>query len=241
VRSRRCWPTGRATLEQEASHQGVDPSTAASIGADLGESASTIAAMLVNGLVKVVPVAASVVATVLPSFVVAFFFLKDGAVMWRWIVTNLGDFGELTDRTGRRVWVTLTGYIVGQTVIAAVDATLITLGAFVLGVPQLGAVFMLTLFGAYIPYIGTFLSGLVAVLLAIGDSGLDKRPRHARRGRRGASAGRQRPAAGDPGPSRPVASARDRLVRHGWSCAGRVPVTDRAFAVAALRSHQTEA
>jgi putative heme transporter len=165
---------GQATLEEEASDQGVDPSTATSIGADLGEFASTIAGMLVNGLVRLVPVAASVVATVLLSFVVAFFFLKDGAVMWHWIVTNLGDFGELTDRTGRRVWATLTGYIIGQTAIAVADATLITLGALALGVPQLGAVFMLTLFGAYIPYIGAFLSGLVAVLLAIGDAGMDK-------------------------------------------------------------------
>jgi predicted PurR-regulated permease PerM len=165
---------GRATLEKEASDQGVDPSTAASIGADVGEFASTIAGMLVNGLVQIVPVAASVVATVLLSFLVAFFFLKDGPAIWHWIVTNLGDLGELTDRTGRHVWVTLTGYIIGQTVIAAADATLITLGALVLGVPQLGAVFMLTLFGAYIPYIGAFLSGLVAVLLAIGDAGMDK-------------------------------------------------------------------
>jgi predicted PurR-regulated permease PerM len=165
---------GQATLEEGASQQGVDPSTAASVGEDLGELASGIAGMLVNGLVRLVPVAAGVVATVLLSFVVAFFFLKDGALMWRWIVANLGDFGELTDRTGRRVWVTLTGYIVGQTAIAAADATLITLGALVLDVPQLGAVFVLTLFGAYIPYIGAFLSGLVAVLLAVGDEGIDK-------------------------------------------------------------------
>jgi putative heme transporter len=165
---------GQSTLEEEAGDQGIDPSTAASIGADLGEFASMIAEMLVNGLIQIVPVAASIVATVLLSFVAAFFFLKDGADMWNSIVTNLGDLGELTDRTGRRVWVTLTGYIIGQTVIAAADATLITLGALVLGVPQLGAVFMLTLFGAYIPYIGAFLSGLVAVLLAIGDAGLDK-------------------------------------------------------------------
>jgi len=165
--------SGQATLEDEAGEQGIAPSTAASIGEDVSELASSIVEVVVNGVVQFVPVAASVVATVLLSFVVAFFFLKDGAVMWRWIVANLGDLGELTDRTGRRVWATLTGYIVGQTVIAFADATLITLGAAVLGVPQLGAVFMLTLFGAYIPYIGAFLSGLVAVLLAVGDAGID--------------------------------------------------------------------
>ena len=40
-----------------------------------------------------------------------------------------------------------------------------------LGVPEPAAIFMLTFFGAYVPYIGAFLSGLVAVLLALGDSG----------------------------------------------------------------------
>src|SRR6185312_14768031 len=38
-------------------------------------------------------------------------------------------------------------------------------------VPYAGAIFMLTLFGAYIPYIGALLSGLLAVMLALGDSG----------------------------------------------------------------------
>ena len=41
-----------------------------------------------------------------------------------------------------------------------------------LGVPEPLAIFMLTFFGAYIPFIGAFLSGLLAVMLAIGDSGL---------------------------------------------------------------------
>jgi len=164
---------GQVTLEERASDQGVTASTAESIGADVSELVSSIADVVVNGLVQLVPVAASVVATVVLSFLVAFFFLKDGALMWRWIVANVGDLGELTDRTGRRVWATLGGYIVGQTVIAAADATLISLGAVVLGVPQIGAIFMLTLFGAYIPYIGALVSGLVAVLLAVGDSGID--------------------------------------------------------------------
>jgi predicted PurR-regulated permease PerM len=55
----------------------------------------------------------------------------------------------------------------GQTVIALCDASLITLGALLLGVPNAGAVFMLTFVGAYIPYIGAFISGLLAVLLAV--------------------------------------------------------------------------
>lgn len=163
---------GQATLQDTAADSGVDESTAASIGADVGELVTDATSVLVRGFVHLLPAAAGVVTTVLLSFVVAFFFLKDGADMWRWIITRLGDTGDLVDRTGRRVWTAITGFIVGQTVIAAADASMITIGALALGVPQPGAIFMLTLFGAYVPYIGAFLSGLVAVLLALGDGGM---------------------------------------------------------------------
>jgi predicted PurR-regulated permease PerM len=92
--------------------------------------------------------------------------------MWRWILGRMGESAELTDRVGRRAWGALTGFIIGQTAIAAADASMITVGALILGVPNTGAVFMLTFIGAYIPFIGAFLSGLLAVLLALGDCGL---------------------------------------------------------------------
>ena len=64
--------------------------------------------------------------------------------------------------------------MLGQTVIAAIDAVVIGLGAVVLGVPNSSAIFMLTFLGAFVPYIGAFITGLVAVLLAIADGGIDK-------------------------------------------------------------------
>lgn len=164
---------GRAALVDAATDEGMDPSTAATIDDDLSSFTTSLAEMLVGGLVRILPTVAGIVTTVLLSFLVAFFFLKDGRLMWRWILARLGDSGALTDRIGHRAWTALSGFIIGQTVIAVVDASLITLGALVLGVPQPGAIFMLTLVGAYIPFIGAFLSGLLAVLLALGDSGLD--------------------------------------------------------------------
>jgi predicted PurR-regulated permease PerM len=164
--------SGRATLEDGASDTGVDESTAAEIGDDIGSLVTDVAGLLVGGIIRLVPTAAGIVATILLSFLVAFFFLKDGALMWRWILARLGETAVLTDRIGRRTWKTLSGFIIGQTVIALVDASLITLGAIALGVPEPAAIFMVTFFGAYVPYIGAFLSGLLAVLLAIGDSGI---------------------------------------------------------------------
>jgi predicted PurR-regulated permease PerM len=163
---------GREVLVDTAEDAGIDPETVETIDADLSNVAGSIADVLVSGFVQLVPAVAGFVTALMLSFLVAFFFLKDGPAMWRWIVIRLGELGPLTDRTGRHVWKTLSGFIIGQTLIALLDATGIALGALVIGVPEVGAIFMLTFVGAYIPFIGAFLSGLVAVLLALGDEGL---------------------------------------------------------------------
>jgi predicted PurR-regulated permease PerM len=163
---------GRELLVDTAEDAGIDPETAEAVDADLSNLAGSIADVLVGGFVQLLPTVAGFIASVMLSFLVAFFFLKDGQTMWRWIVTRLGEFGVLTDRTGRHVWKTLSGFIIGQTLIALLDATGIALGALILGVPEVAAIFMITFIGAYIPFVGAFLSGLVAVMLALGDDGL---------------------------------------------------------------------
>jgi putative heme transporter len=162
---------GRDRITRWATEHGVDESTASAVTHDVSSAVAQIGRIALGGLLHILPTVASGVAAVLLSFVVAFFFLKDGEGMWRWILGRVGSSAELTDRVGRRAWTAITGFIIGQTAIAAADASLITLGALILGVPYAGAIFMLTLFGAYIPFVGAFVSGLLAVLLALGDSG----------------------------------------------------------------------
>lgn len=60
----------------------------------------------------------------------------------------------------------------GTTVIALIDAFFITVGLVVLGVPGAPGLGALVFMGAYIPYVGAFLSGTVAVLVALADGGL---------------------------------------------------------------------
>ena len=105
------------------------------------------------------------------ALLVAFFYMKDGALMWRWTVQMAEGSGDLVDRIGRRIWTSISGYILGQAAIAAIDATLISLGALVLGVPHVGAIAMLTFLGAFVPYIGATIAGAFAVLLAVSDGG----------------------------------------------------------------------
>lgn len=163
---------GRAKLEQAAIDAGLSTSTAELIGGDLDETVSSVVGSLLEGVALLVPTVTSVVASLVLSMFVAFFFLKDGPVMWRWCVDRVGGGRELTDHIGTRVWTTLSAFLRGQAVIAAIDATGIALGATLLGLPNPAAIFMITFIGAFVPYIGAFISGLVAVLVAVGDSGL---------------------------------------------------------------------
>jgi putative heme transporter len=159
--------------------RGVPTSMAAGLAVLLLTCASSAAVteivdLLFHGVIQLVPTIAGVITAVVLSLLVAFFFVKDGASMWRWIVSRFDTRDGIVDRVGLRVWPVVTGYILGQTAIATIDASLIALGALALGVPEVGAILVITFFGAYIPYIGATIAGFVAVMLAVADGGIDQ-------------------------------------------------------------------
>ena len=103
---------------------------------------------------------------------VLYFILRDGTAFWNWILLRLTPGTRpAIDRAGRRAWVVLGGFIRGTALIAAVDAALIGIGLWLLGVPLAFALAVLVFLGAFVPFIGAFVSGLVAVLVAFADRG----------------------------------------------------------------------
>lgn len=63
-------------------------------------------------------------------------------------------------------------YFKGLTLMAVMNSVVLVLGALVLRVPFVLAIGLLCFVTAYIPYIGAFLSGTFAVLMALGSGGL---------------------------------------------------------------------
>lgn len=59
----------------------------------------------------------------------------------------------------------------GTTLIALIDAVCITVGLLLLSVPGALGLGALVFVGAYIPYLGAFISGALAVLVALADRG----------------------------------------------------------------------
>ena len=73
----------------------------------------------------------------------------------------------------QRVLGSLRGYFLGVSIVAAFNAAVVAVGAWVLGVPLVGTIAAVTFFGAYIPYIGAWAAGAFAVLIALGGAGTD--------------------------------------------------------------------
>ena len=117
--------------------------------------------------------AVSLAASALIALFTLFFMLKDGRSMWIWFLRCLPkQWREQTNEAGIRGWVTLGSYIRTQLKVAGIDAIGIGLGAFALGVPAAIPIMVLVFFFSFIPIVGAFISGAVAVLLALVNNGV---------------------------------------------------------------------
>jgi len=100
------------------------------------------------------------------------FFLKDGALIWAWLLRLLPRPSRLPlYEASRRAWRTMAAYTKTQILIAAVDAVGIGLGAVILGLPLAIPLAILVFLGAFIPLVGAILTGAIAVLVALVDQG----------------------------------------------------------------------
>lgn len=174
------WPAITASVDEAVvrvedaavDHLGVQQSTADDGSDDLRHAVGAVVSALVRGVVQVVPVILSLLTTFGLSLVVAFFFVRDGREMFAAALTlaptdDRAAFGS----AGRATWRAIAGFVRGTAAVAAVDATLIGLGAWVLGVPSPLAITLLTGVAAFIPLLGATLAGGFAVLLALGADG----------------------------------------------------------------------
>ncbi len=102
------------------------------------------------------------------GLVVLFFYLKDGPRIARWLRDLFPErIRRDADVIGSMTWQSVSGYIRGQLLIAFVDAVLIGLALWILGVPLALPLFVLVFFGGLFPIVGALISGLVAVLVAL--------------------------------------------------------------------------
>ena len=119
---------------------------------------------------------AATVGEVITGFFLAlftlFFFLKDGRSIWLWLVGLFPrDSRAYMDEAARRAWRTLISYVRATAAVALIDAIGIGTGLAILSVPLVIPLAALVFLGAFIPILGSFLAGSVAVLVALVSKG----------------------------------------------------------------------
>lgn len=148
----------------------IDQATA-SITNRLKSSGDQIATEVLNGIT----LAGQVLIDGVVALIVTFFFLKDGPRFLPWVRVSVGrGAGAHLTEALTRVWNTLSGFIRTQAIVSAVDSTCIGIGLVVLQVPLALPLVVLTFFGGFIPIVGAFAAGTVAVLVALVAGGVTK-------------------------------------------------------------------
>jgi putative heme transporter len=138
--------------------------------ARLRENSGPLARGVTSGAVLL----GEIVTGLIIAILLTFFLLKDGERMWGWVLGLYGRGGgrRHTDELGRRAYTALAGYVRGIALVGLVDAVLIGLALVIIGVPLVVPLMVITFFAAFVPLIGAFIAGLVAVLIALVAGGL---------------------------------------------------------------------
>jgi len=150
---------------------GVDSAGSSGAGSAAKSAAPQIISTLTRGIVSGIRGLASLVFGLSFAALGLFFLLKDGPEMRRWLDGHVGLPEPVARVITGSVIRSLRGYFRGVTIVAAFNGVVIGLGALVLGVPLAGTIGVVSFVTAYVPYLGAFVAGAFAVLIALGAKG----------------------------------------------------------------------
>ncbi len=151
----------------------------------MGIDVQSPAALLQRGLEVAGTLALGPASTVVGALGSITSFLIGTCIALFLLFLMLADWHRLTAWTGQRLWVpapvgdgmvtdvvdSLRRYYVALTLSSVVVALVITLTAWLLGVPLALAIGVVTLVTSYVPYLGAIFSAAFAVLIALGAAG----------------------------------------------------------------------
>jgi len=154
-----------AKIQGWLSDVGVDNAQSATDGAK--EAAPEIRTTLLSGVAAGVEGLKSLVFFLAFATLSTLFVLKDGPVMRRYVNRHLGVPEPVADVVTSNIAKSLRSYFLAVTIIAAFNAILIGAAALILGVPLAGTIAVVTFVGAYVPFVGAWVAGAFAVLIAL--------------------------------------------------------------------------
>ncbi|NNN33259.1 AI-2E family transporter [Streptomyces sp. S3(2020)] len=162
----------KTAAQDLAEHFGAAGTSLDDLASNAKELLGKFGGTAASGVISGVSVVGEAIAMAVLALLLVFFFLRDShrAVgMLRSLAPR--SSADVVEAMARRAFEAVEGFMRGTTIIAFIDALCITVGLLVLDVPGAVGLGALVFVGAYIPYLGAFISGAVAVLVALADRG----------------------------------------------------------------------
>jgi predicted PurR-regulated permease PerM len=150
---------------------GVNQTGATTASNDLKTSVPDVIHVFTRGLAAGISGLTSLGFFLAVSAFATFMLLKDGPLLRRWVNEHLGVPQLVATTITGRVVHSVRQYFLGTTIVAAFNAVVVGVGAWLLDVPLAGTIAVVTFVTAYVPFIGAFVSGAFAVVLALGAKG----------------------------------------------------------------------
>jgi predicted PurR-regulated permease PerM len=164
-----------AALGNAVDALGVDQATLDAARAATESAAPMIAGGILTHLVSGVSTLVGLASGVILAALIGYYLLKDGTRLRRSVVAQVDPRlrDEFDSFIGDSIRI-LRDYGRGRTVMSAIVSVVIGIAALLLGLPLVFTIVVVNFIGGYIPYIGAFLGGGLAVIIALGDGGLSK-------------------------------------------------------------------
>jgi predicted PurR-regulated permease PerM len=134
---------------------------------DVKEAAPEIRKTLLSGVAAGLSGLKSLLFFLAFAILSTLFVLKDGPVMHRFVNRHMGVPEPVANVVTTNIAKSLRSYFLAVTIIAAFNGIVIGGAALLLGVPLAGTIAVVTFVGAYIPFVGAWVAGGFAVIIAL--------------------------------------------------------------------------
>ena len=162
-----------AAIENAVDELDVDEEALEDAKAAAEETSPAVAEGFVTKVVSGVDALIGLASGVILGSLIMYYLLKDGTSIRRSVVRQVApSIRDEVDAFLTDAFQILRSYGRGRTAMSAIVSVVVGIAAFLLGLPLVFTIVVVNFIGGYIPYIGAFLGGGLAVIIAYGEGGI---------------------------------------------------------------------
>ena len=156
----------------ELADQGINKADLEDARKAVEDAKPMITTGFLSGLVSGIGAVVAIVGGLILGALIMYYLLKDGTNFRRSLVEKVDETyrDEFDAFVGESCRI-LRDYGQGRTIMSAIVSVVIGIGALLLGLPLVFTLIVVNFIGGYIPYVGAFIGGGLAVIVALGDGG----------------------------------------------------------------------